>query len=132
MLFLKLLIAFILYSFLGYLFERFIIGKYPCDTFIKYTTGYCLPFLSIYGFASILLILIDAMNLNLILKIIISIIFITLFECIIGKISKNFNKYKTWNYKEYVSLCDGYISIETSLIWSLLIILFFIFNPIKI
>lgn len=119
---------------MGYIYESFIFGKTTCDTTVKSIFNKCLPFLLIYGIAAIILAFLDYYlnNINIFGKIIIATIIITLMECIIGNISYLINNYKTWDYSNMLCSCNGFISLEASLLWASMSFIFFILNPIKL
>ena len=53
-------------------------------------------------------------------------IFISLFECFMGKISYKYHGIKTWNYdnKFRYTSCDGYISVYPTLFFSLILLVY--------
>jgi uncharacterized membrane protein len=123
----KYILTFIIFSFLGWVYEKTLslfTKKQTCDTLLYAIFNRCVPFLTIYGLGGIILvILFNTLQCGIIMKSIISTLFISMMECIFGQLSLRYNKYHTWQYpKEYIPTCDGYISVGTSLIWFILCI----------
>jgi len=118
---------FLIYSFLGYFFELLIFRKKQQDTLLKALGVPDLPFLTIYGFGSLILLAIKERFptfSNFKLSLIGSLI-ITLFECLVGLASKKYNGYGTWNYTFCYPWCSGFVSLCASLGWFLIIYFFY-------
>lgn len=130
--FLKLFLAFILFSFLGFLFENIIVGKKACNVLFKKYTGTCPPLLLMYGLAGVMIVIIDSLNLNIFAKAIIITALAIVIECLFGKIALFFDKKQGWNYDYLNCACNGFVSIEASLIWFGLSLLILFINPIKL
>lgn len=65
---------------------------------------------------------------SLVLLFIILFVSVGLFECLMGKISYLNYGVRTWNYDKYgLSACNGYISLVTTLFFSVGLFLYFIF-----
>lgn len=122
---LGLVIRFFLYSFLGALWEHFIMKKNSLcgDTIVRFF-GLCLPFYFIYGFAGLLLEALACFIGNFWILLIVAVILCTVFECLAGQLSYLVNGFQTWNYGG--CLCSGYISWKISLGWCALIAFFYL------
>lgn len=121
-------IIFIIFSFIGWLYETILsrfTKKKPCDTLLYAIFNKCVPFLIVYGLGGLLLMNFNKiLSCNVYLKALISVLFISMLECLIGQLSLKYNKYHTWQYpKEYIPTCDGYISVGTSLVWYIMCII---------
>jgi len=122
------LFTFISTSIVGWILEYFITSQYKCDTLLKSLTNACLPLLTVYGLGGMTLLFITKnYHGSFISKVIISTIVLSLLECFIGKLSFKFNGYHTWEYdNKWLPICDGYVSIVSSIWWMVLVSIFFL------
>ena len=128
---LKYLLIFLVFANLGWIYEVMILNLNSKDTICKSFTDIPVPILSIYGFGGILIYLIysNFKNLTFVQKVLLTTIIVNIMECVAGQISWRINGYKTWNYEgiSKCTLCDGYISLETIIWWTVLVIFVFMF-----
>jgi uncharacterized membrane protein len=118
------LYIFILFSFLGWLFEYLAFNKDGHHDLLELIFGVHLPLLSLYGLMACGLYFINTFNISLIYKMLIALVFINSFECTAGLISESIFKKQTWKYDGGV--CNGYVSLPTAIFWSVLSLIFFI------
>lgn len=127
----KLVMLFVTFSFLGFIFEYIFYNKNHGSKFINNIFGgVTIPLLPIYGISMLLLLLIYYLlyNYNLFIKVIVALVTINVFECVSGKLSYYYNGVKTWNYDDYfIPMCDGFISIETTIWYAGVILCLYIF-----
>jgi uncharacterized membrane protein len=121
---LELISFYLLFGFLGFLFEMMIgAQKNWCGDNLIQNAGLCIPFLNIYAFGGILILLIRP-HFSPIYAAIISGIILTLFECLCGHLGQWFNAGpRAWNYKNgnhFGVFCDGYTSLDLFLFWTLI------------
>jgi uncharacterized membrane protein len=119
---------FILFSFIGLIIENiffFIIGDAPrfYDKSIFLFLGIKIPFILIYGFVGCVLLKVQSIKINFIIRGILNGIIIILSEFIIGLISLQFN-YRAWDYSNHFMNLLGIISLQMSIIWIILGIVF--------
>jgi len=136
------ILIYIIFGFIGYLFElcvsdkKNIKHKLKGDTIIKKILKWNIPFINIYGIGVVLLLLINKyINIqNIYVLSIISGLILTYLECLSGYISLVINKRHTWNYKnQLLPCCDNYISLDVGLFWMLCSFVFhFIIRKINI
>lgn len=121
---LVLIIVFLVFSFLGWVYETRLLKKSSKDTLL----GGRVPLLTIYGLGGVvLLLLFITLPLPLWGKILVATVVITLLECLGGQLSLRINGRHTWNYSnKWCPLCDNYVSIETSFYWLLGISVFYL------
>lgn len=122
------LIAFILFSFLGWVFEFIFFDQVHSVNLSEQIIGIRLPFLYAYGVCGVILLLIYNLldSYPLLVKIIIASIIINMTECGIGLVSHKFYGYQTWKYDHnMIPLCHGYISLITGFGWTILIGIFY-------
>jgi uncharacterized membrane protein len=128
-------VTFLVYSVLGYCFEKYIVKKELCPPKVA-----CLPFLPIYGFGALLLaVMNDILNkatehplLNFLFKLLTAIVVLAVFECAAGKFSKRLhNGVQTWKY-EHCACCEGYVSLESVSVWTLGAAAFFLADPVRL
>lgn len=124
------IILFVLFSFIGWLYENLFFKKVPYDgishNLLKpYSIDVKLPLLPLYGVGGLLIIFIDKQNLSILTKIIIASLTINVLECIAGLLSYQFYGFQTWKY-ESMTMCRGYISLYTGIWWMLLISMYYI------
>uniref|UniRef100_A0A6C0LSB1 ABC-transporter type IV n=1 Tax=viral metagenome TaxID=1070528 RepID=A0A6C0LSB1_9ZZZZ len=120
----KYIIIFILFSLFGWTYENILLNKKSQDTTLTEIIGINAPFLLIYGVGGILIFYTysNFPHMKLLSKIIIASILINSVECISGKLSYYIRGYHTWNYNKcFYPLCDGYISLFTIILWTLMI-----------
>ena len=134
---LKYIIIFLLFSNLGWIYEQILLKSDGSDTLIKKISNINIPLFSIYGLAGIIIYFINDnfKNWSLIEKVLVATIILNVLECLSGKLSYWVNGYKTWDYTKLFSftICDGYVSLETAIFWTLLITIIFIgFDWLKI
>ena len=124
---LRLIIIFIIASFLGWVYEYLLFHNYEYDKVSKKLFNINLPLLPIYGLGVLILILIGKglNNYSIWMKTIVAFIVLNLMECLMGYVSYNFHGYQTWKYNDDYTLCRGYISLKTGLWWTILSFLFF-------
>ena len=117
-----LFILFLVASFVGWIMEilylNLIERKRKNPGFLK---G---PYLPIYGFAAILLYLIADLNISVIYKIILFIIFPTLIELITGMVFEKYFRMKIWDYSKKKFNFKGIICLESSFYWIALSMLY--------
>lgn len=118
------LYIYIIFSFLGWLFEYLVFNKKQHDRLLDLIFGVKLPLLSLYGFMACGLYFINTFNISLPFKVLMAFIFISTFECLSGLIAESIFKKQTWKYPNGV--CNGYISLPTSIFWTVLSLFFFI------
>lgn len=125
---LKYIIIFVLFSVVGYFYERYIVGKKDTTNPLDKLLNTKLPILPLYGLCGVILFLIwEKMHVPIIAKIIIAAILLNSVECIAGLASYNFYRYKTWKYEKCLGpICHGYVSIVTFTWWTILIAIFFL------
>lgn len=114
------ILLFFIFAFIGNLYEYTSKGKLQIDGISKKLFDINLPILPIYGVCGIVLYLIHKyFNYSMLYKVILSFFVINIIECIGGQLSYKFHNYQTWRYDNY-SLCSGYISLRTSVIWTIM------------
>lgn len=120
---------FIIYSFLGWLFEslrtsikeRKIVNRGMLN----------LPFVIVYGLAAVMIQIAFFDTRNFILIFIGSTIYTSFLELSAGKVLEVFNKGRWWDYSNKKFNIEGYICLQMSLLWGLLgTISFLYFNPL--
>lgn len=117
---LVIVLLFILFSVLGWSFER-LQGHNSCDTLLRNITGECLPILSIYGVGAIIIYALQMLNISNVMLCVLVVAFIFVYECTIGHLSKMMNKKRTWEYPEsWYPMCDGYVSAVSLLSYGIL------------
>jgi len=124
---LKILIIFIIFGVLGFVAEGTLFNK-PCLDLLgsRFNSNLQIPFCPVHGFGGIIIYLttVNLPQLNDVSLTLLLTLFITTLECFSGKISNWFHYGKhTWKYQGGTA-CDGYISLEVSLIWFILIFMF--------
>lgn len=120
---------YLLFSFLGWLWEFLAFGRSAPDNLIKKLFGLNLPSLQIYGVGAVILFFIrdHLTHYSMLTKIILAFTLVIIMECLVGQLSYLFFNRQTWRYPEHtVPFCSGYISVGTSLFWLMLIVIFFI------
>jgi len=127
---------YLLFGFLGFLFEM-IIGaqKNWCGDNLIQNAGLCIPFLNIYAFGGIIILLIRP-HFPLYLSVIITGIILSIFECLSGELGQIFKTGpRAWNYnngKHFGVFCDGYTSLDLLLFWTLIaLVVNIILNYVK-
>lgn len=126
-LFLSIIVGFIAVPLEKYLFNN--------HTVPYLEANYGLPFIRLYAFATIIIIVMY--NIlpfkNIWTKAFITTILLVIYECVMGCYQGGWNYY-TWKYSKYmVPFCNGYASIYTSFwIFIGVIILFFILSKAEI
>lgn len=121
--FFEILIYFIIYSFLGWVLEsivRTICERKPINTgFLK---G---PFCPIYGCGAIIMIVfLSKFSYSWILLFIMSIIFLSLWEYIVGVFLEKVFKTKYWDYSNHKFNYKGRLCLTNSIAWGFLGVLF--------
>lgn len=115
-------IWFMLYSFLGWLYESVLytlITGYPTNSGFLYG-----PFCPIYGFGSIIGIILFYNRIDSVIAIFLISFFIEgLFEFLIGTILENIFHKKWWDYSELNFNIKGRVSLLSSLVFGLLVVL---------
>ena len=104
--------------------------KHHCVTNFQYKCLLSATIFNLYGWMALItsLILIYMNNINKIIPIILIILLIPIVECIGGQFSHIVNGKKTWSYDHtYLPFCDGYVSLITTIYFSIFIILYSIF-----
>jgi uncharacterized membrane protein len=119
---------FILFSFIGLIIENiffFIIGDAPrfYDKSIYLFLGIKIPFILIYGFVGCVLLKVQSIKMNFLLRGILNGIIIICFEFLIGFISLELN-YRAWDYSNQFLNLLGIISLQMSILWIILGIVF--------
>ena len=122
----RLLKTYVIGSVLGIFIELAIIGSsHRC---VRNFDKGCIKsaIFNLYGWVAILLTyLMDKTQQDYTQVILLSIIGIPIIECLSGKLSFWSHGYQTWRYGEnYIPMCDGYISIKSTLFFVLLAFLF--------
>ena len=117
------LVLFVVSSILGWAINTFGIylagGKYAQSTFLPY-------FSLIFGISSIVLILFfKHIKTHKILHIFGGIILVNLIELIGGILCRNVFKKEYWNYSSHFMNFNGYISLQQSVYWIILVSLFY-------
>lgn len=120
----KYLVAFIVLSFIGWLFELIVFNKRSYDVISHTLLNINVPLLPLYGISGVIVLLIDQLPISLIIKIIIAAIIVNLLECLTGLLSYQFHGYQTWKYDNY-TVCHRYVSLYTGLCWTLLITIYY-------
>lgn len=125
---LHLIIIFFLFSLLGWIYEYITFGKDKSDKVSKKLFNIDIPILPIYGVGVIILFLIykSLINYSIWIKTLVAFILINTMECLLGYLSYNFHGYQTWEYKDGMPTCKGYISVKTGIWWTILSFIFFI------
>lgn len=127
--------VYILGGFAGWIIEKIYYKKNNSicgDTFNRKILKICLPFLHVWALGALILAFLsnNVKNTNIILLSIAAVLLLTSIECIVGKISLQINKYKTWDYSDDVLCgCDGYICLTVSLYWFLCSVIFLYSYP---
>jgi len=77
---------------------------------------------NIYGYGLLLFYLFRRFfdKFNLFIQFLMLVFFISIFECVAGQISLEYNQRQTWKYFDGVVLCGGYVSIKTSILFALM------------
>ena len=120
---------FIVYSFLGWLFESL-------KTSIKekriVNRGMLnLPFVIVYGLAAVIISIAFFDTRNILLIFIGSTIYTSFLELTAGKVLEIFNKGRWWDYSKFKFNIEGYICLPMSLLWGALGTIGFLFiNPL--
>ena len=124
----KYIIIFLIFSFLGWLYEYTLFNRDKPDGVTKKLTGISIPILPIYGIGGVMLLFIyDYLkNYTLFTKIIVAAISINIMECLSGLMSYEFYGYQTWKYNDnMIPTCYGYISLITMIWWVFLIVVIY-------
>lgn len=120
----QLITIFFVFSIIGWYYEYIVFNKHEGDKVSKKLFNINLPMLPIYGVGAIILFLIhkNLKNYSIWFKTLIAFILINTMECLLGYVSYTFHGYQTWNYNsdDNISYCDGYISVQTSIWWTVL------------
>lgn len=126
----KYFVIFVLFSFLGWLYEYMLFNRNIPFEATKKLFGINLYLLPIYGVGGIILLFIyeNIRQYGILVSVISAVLLLNSMECISGLLSYNFYHYKTWNYSEtLIPFCYGYTSIVTAIWWGFLSYLFFVF-----
>ena len=120
---------FIIYSFLGWLFESLRISIKERKIVNRGMLN--LPFVIVYGLAAVMIQIAFFDTRNFILIFIGSTIYTSFLELSAGKVLEIFNKGRWWDYSNKKFNIEGYICLQMSLLWGLLgTISFLYFNPL--
>lgn len=122
------IIIFFISSLFGWLYEHYIIGKEATSTDLV-LLNINMPLLTIYGWGSVLIVLLykNLYKMPLYNKILITVLIIIIFECLVGQLSYKYNKYHTWIYPEnHIISCNGYISVYASIVWLVFVIILYL------
>lgn len=124
------LLYFIIYSFLGWCLEsvyKTILDKHFVNSGFLY--GPCCP---IYGFGAIIMIIVfGALPKNIFIIFFISMIFLTIWEYIVGFILEKIFKTKYWDYSNIKFNINGRVCLKNSIYWGILGVIFiFIIHPV--
>lgn len=119
----KLLLFFIIYSFLGWLLET-VAKSIEQKKFIN--SGFLVgPLCPIYGFgAFIMLIFLDRFKENYLLLFFMGMVILTAWEYLVGIILEKAFKTKYWDYSNYKINFQGRICLVHSTIWGILGVIF--------
>lgn len=123
---------YLLSGFIGWIVDNVYFKKNMlCGDTINKELGICIPIFHQWAFGGItLLFLLNNFDINIVLLSIIAGIIITIFECVIGKISSCYNGRRMWDYRSYVNpMCGGYISANVGLCWVIISATFFYMYP---
>jgi uncharacterized membrane protein len=147
--FVRLVASFVLYGFLGYLFEA-VTFEVPArsNLFEALPEDVVLPFLPIYGFGGVVLACLDEAGsrlipprlepLGLTVKTLTATLLLSAIECASGLADKRAHGgVSKWSYEDRAPLhslpyCQGFCSLTTSLAWLVASLLFFIADPVRI
>lgn len=126
----KILFYFVIYSFLGWCLEsiyKTILEKKPVNSGFLYG-----PFCPIYGFGSIIMILLlQKLSNHIVLIFIASMFILTAWEYIVGVILEKVFKTKYWDYSDLKFNINGRVCLKNSIYWGILGVLFMkIIHPI--
>ncbi|MFV0362260.1 MAG: putative ABC transporter permease [Suipraeoptans sp.] len=118
----ELLWLFILYSFAGWVFET-IFSAVKLKRFNNrgFLNG---PFCIIYGLgAAVSTLILSELSHNLFFLFLGSLIIATLHEWIAGRLLESFTGSKWWDYSKFKFNIDGYICLQVSIFWGLILVL---------
>lgn len=122
----EIIVLFAFYSFLGFLLET-VFRSIVTRSFI-YPGFLYGPYLPLYGFAAIFLVLfLTPFTHDYLILFIASIIFTTIFEYIAGAFLENLMHIRLWDYSDQKFNFKGRISLQYSLAWGALSFLFIYF-----
>lgn len=119
----KLLMYFIIYSFLGWVMEsvlKTIVQKKPVNSGFLYG-----PFCPIYGFGAIIMFLfLDRFKNNIIILFLMAFFILSLWEYIVGWLLEKIFHTKYWDYTNYKFNISGRVCLLNSLFWGFLGVIF--------
>ena len=124
--FFHLLTYFVIYSFLGWIFESVVRTIYERKII---NTGFLIgPFCPIYGFGAIIMLLfLDQFKNNIFILFFISVIILTLWEYMVGVLLEKLFHTKYWDYSDHKCNYKGRICLTNSIAWGVLGVLFIIY-----
>lgn len=125
------ILGYFLFSVGGVIFEHD--AKNLCGDTLMHRLNICFPMLNIYGAGWLFLfgIWILMPHQSTPIRVAVATALLSLLECICGKLSKRMNNgIHTWNYhtsNRFAVFCDGFCSIQTSLVWAIASLIVFLF-----
>ena len=125
---LKYIIIFLIFSILGWIYEYILFNRRGPDDILNIYFNIKLPFITLYGLAGVLLILIyeNTKEYSMIIKLLITFIVLNLLECWAGLYTYGVYGFQAWKYDyNRIPFCYGYISIITGLWWTFLSFIIF-------
>ena len=124
----KVILYFILYSFLGWCLEsvyKTIIFKKPTNSGFLYG-----PFCPMYGIGAVIMLYASRLSNNIFITFILAIIIFTIWEYLVAVILEKLFKTKYWDYSNIKFNFQGRICLKNSIYWGLLgVLLVFVIQP---
>lgn len=117
------IIIYLLSGFFGWSVENFYFKKdLLCGDTLNKKLGLCFPILHVWSVGGLILYaLAQHTTIDIFILSLIAGVLLTTLECAIGKISKYYNGYRTWNYDDNICpMREGYISLDVTFGWTIL------------